>query len=240
MQTANDTMTAVRVWESGSGNDAGFKEMRYIPVIVLATVLFAIMPVCAEETHATGIKGEPNELWFISIDPVGNYYSGDTILIRGSTNIPATEKLLLEVYSSSYRHQPRNPFTEYGISRTVTLLPGRDGSANYWLAEITTTNWSGDEYLAAVSWRTYEDTRPEVYASQLFTILPADNRKTENSLAGIATLPVLSDQPDVHVTQTRTAIQAPAQPAALPGIIPPAAIGGIIATVGLKKIWRVK
>ena len=119
-------------------------------------------------------------------------------------------------------------------------MPGRDGTTNYWLAKITTTNWSEDEYLAAVSWRTSADTRPDIYASQLFDILSADNRKTDNSLAGITTFPIVPDQSDTQVTPTRTALHVPTKPTPLPGIIPPAAIGGIIATVGLKKIRRVK
>ena len=212
------------------------KLLLYIPVIVLAVGLFAVIPVCAKETTVAVSNENPHEFWFISIEPIGNHYSGDTILIRGSTNISTTQNLLVEVYSSSYRHQTRIPFTEYGASKTVPILPGRDDTTNHWLAEITTTNWSEGEYLVKVSLENSTDSRP--YATQLFDILPADSRSAENSLPGNATFPLLPVQVDTQVTPARTAV--PTQTAPLLGIIPLAAIGGVLIIAGLKKDWGLK
>ena len=124
-------------------------------------------------------------------------------------------------------------FAGYGASKIATLLPGNNGTTNRWSVEVTTTNRSEDEYLTAVSLETSMDTRPRVCASPLFNILPADNRPTENSLLGNATHPLLPVQADTQVTPARTAV--PAQTAPLPGIIPPAVIGGVLIIACMKK-----
>jgi WD40 repeat protein len=125
-----------------------------------------IIPVCADVS--------PGSTFFITIDPVGDHYSGDVVLIQGSTNLPVTEKLRVRVYSSS-QHTGRYKIF-YGISEAVPIVPGKNASENRWAVEVPTLNWSRDEYLVTAFPDTDNDTHTRGYAGEVFTIFGANER----------------------------------------------------------------
>jgi hypothetical protein len=55
----------------------------YVPVIVLAIALLAVLPVYAGEDQSTVSGNNTSESFFITLDPIGDHYSGETILMLG-------------------------------------------------------------------------------------------------------------------------------------------------------------
>ncbi len=59
--------------------------------------------------------------FFIRIDPVPNHRIGDRFAITGTTNLPAGEELLVQVYSSSFKPTMKSQSGEFsGASGTIT------------------------------------------------------------------------------------------------------------------------
>jgi hypothetical protein len=199
------------------------------PVIVLAMTYLVVFPVCADESHGAVSGENTSESFFITIDPTGDHYSGDTILLQGSTNLPATDKLLVKIYSSSYH--PGIHGVEYGISENVTILPGENGTTNRWSIEVMTDNWRQDEYLATVYPDTDIYTHDRGYAGGLFNLFAADKRPAENLTPVKTALPSISVQATTQVTPILTTTQ----PAPLSIINTLAAIGGLLMVAGMRK-----
>lgn len=201
-----------------------------VPVIVLAIALLAVLPACAYENQSTGSGNNTSESLFITLDPIGDHYSGDTILMQGLTNHPVTEKLLVQVYSSSYH--PGIQGTRYGISRTVAIMPGENGTTNRWSIEVNTTDWREDEYIATV----YPDT--DIYTHDhgidagLFYLFAADKRPAKTLTTAETTLPLLPVQETVPVTPPLT---NPTRTVSLSTMITLTAIGAILIISGIKK-----
>jgi uncharacterized secreted protein with C-terminal beta-propeller domain len=58
--------------------------------------------------------------YYITIDPVSDHYVGDRFTITGTTNIPADDELLVQVYSSSFRPTQKSQSGEFsGATGTV-------------------------------------------------------------------------------------------------------------------------
>lgn len=201
-----------------------------VPVIVLAIALLAVLPVCAGEDQRTMSGKNTSESLFITLEPIGDHYSGDTILMQGSTNHPVTDKLLVQVYSSSYH--PGIQYTRYGISRTVAIMPGGNGITNRWSIEVNTNDWRQDEYLATVNPDTDIYTHDNGLASGLFNLFAADKRPAETLTTAATALPLLPVQETVPVTPP---LAAPTRPVSLSIMVTLTAIGVMLMLSGIKK-----
>jgi len=207
-----------------------------VPVIVLAIALLAVLPVCADESHGTEYGKNTSESFFITLEPIGDHYSGDTILMRGSTNLPTTENLLVQVYSSSFHPGMRG--VSYGISQTVAIMPGGNGTTNGWSIEVNTSGWRQDEYLATVDPANDKHTHDRGYATGLFNLFSADKRPAENLTTVTTPPPSLPIQETISSTPAR--IVAPTQSAPFSAMITITAISGFMMIAGLKKERRLK
>jgi len=203
----------------------------YVPVIVLAIALLAVLPVCADESHGTESGKNTSESYFITIEPIGDHYSGDTILMQGSTNHPTMENLLVQVYTSSYH--PGIHGVSYGISQTVAIVPGGNGTTNRWSIEMNTSGWREDEYLATIYPATDVHTHDRGYAVGLFNLFSADKRPAENLTTITTSPPSLPLWETISLTPAR--IATPTQPAPLSAMITITAISGFMMIAGLKK-----
>ncbi|MCK9591636.1 MAG: hypothetical protein M0Q91_06480 [Methanoregula sp.] len=205
-------------------------KLLFILVILLVMALLGVLPVCADESQGTVPGQNPRDSFVIMIDPIGNHYSGDSVLIQGLTNIPFTENLRVEVYSSS-NHPGRNRVF-YGISQVVPVMPGENDSMNYWSIEVPTNNWSTDEYLATAFPDTDMETHDRGYAGEVFNLFAANERPAENITPAKTALPPLQVQAALQVTPVLT---APTQPAPLSLLVPLTAIGALLIVSGILK-----
>lgn len=199
-------------------------------VIVLAMALLVVSPVCADESPGMESGKNTSESFFITLDPIGDHYSGDTILMQGSTNIPVTDKLLVQIYTSSYH--PGIHGIEYGISRTVAIMPGGNGTTNRWSIEVNTNDWREDEYLATVYPDTDIYTHDHGYAVGLFNLFAADKRPAETLTTVATALPPLPVQETILVTPP---LIAPTRPVSLSTMVTLTAIGAMLIVSGIKK-----
>ena len=197
-----------------------------VPVFVLAMALFAVLPVCADDSQGTVPGENTRESFFITIDSIGDHYSGDTIPLRGTTNLPLTETLRVEVYSSSYHHNK----IFYGISRAVPLQPGKDTGVNFWSTNVETKNWSPDEYLVTAFPDSDTDTHNRGYAGEVYNLLAGDARLATDPLPTPPALPPVPMQSVAQVTPSQT---TPPQQAPHSVMITLTATGGVLILAGL-------
>ncbi|MDD3406447.1 MAG: hypothetical protein PHP13_00010 [Methanomicrobium sp.] len=87
---------------------------------------------------------------WILFTPEKTYYAGDVIMISGSTNIAAGEKLLYEVYSASFEPSQKSRSSEFsGASGYTEVWPS--SGENRWQFQIDTGNMNPDMYLVKIS-----------------------------------------------------------------------------------------
>jgi len=204
-----------------------------VPVFVLAMALFAVLPVCTDDSQGTVSGENTRESFFITIDSIGDHYAGDTIPLRGTTNLPLTETLRVEVYSSS-NHPGRNKVF-YGISRAVPLQPGKDAGVNFWSTNVETKNWSPDEYLVTAFPDSDTDTHNRGYAGEVYNLLAGDARPAADPLMAHPVLPPVSMQSVAQVTPSQT---TPPQQAPHSAMITLTATGGVLILAGLSRNRR--
>jgi uncharacterized secreted protein with C-terminal beta-propeller domain len=88
-----------------------------------ASTLFSVLDRSAgalPELAGAGSSPGSGDGYYITIDPVGDHYTGDRFTITGSTNIPADDEILVQVYSSSFRPTDKSQSGEFsGATGTV-------------------------------------------------------------------------------------------------------------------------
>ncbi|MBN2733384.1 MAG: hypothetical protein JXQ82_00795 [Methanomicrobiaceae archaeon] len=90
-----------------------------------------------------------SEPW-IRFTPEETYYSGDTILISGRTNIAAGEKLLYELYSASFAPTSKSSSSGFsGKSGYTEIIPAYPD--NTWEILIDTAGMIPDVYIFKIS-----------------------------------------------------------------------------------------
>jgi len=199
-----------------------------VPIIILVMALLVVLPVYADENQGAPSGKNTSESSFITMEPIADHYSGDTILLQGLTNLPTTDKLLVEIYSSSYH--PGIHGIEYGISQTVAIMPGGNGTTNRWSIEVTTIDWRQDEYLATVYPDTDIYTHEHGSAAGLFNLFA--KRPSETLTPVKTTLSSLSVQTTTQVTPIPA---ASTQPAPLSVMNTLAVIACVLMVAGMKK-----
>ncbi len=126
------------------------KRFILILVFIAATILLIVPIVNAENTSSgtnltnmapksTIYPAEP----FITIDPIGNHTIGDVFFINGTTNLPVSENLTLEIrdYAWTWRlHMKDEPNVPppgyYAYLPYVSIIPGITG-INQWSVNVT-------------------------------------------------------------------------------------------------------
>ena len=126
------------------------KRFILITVFFAAAILLIVPIVNAENTsigtnltnpapNSTVYPAEP----FITIDPIGNHSTGDVFFINGTTNLPVSENLILEIrdYAWTWRlHMKDEPNVPppgyYAYLPYVSIIPGITG-INQWSVNVT-------------------------------------------------------------------------------------------------------
>ena len=85
----------------------------------------------------------PDRCW-IMIDPISDHYVSDTVTITGITNIPESEKIIVEVLPSTFRPGYAPSVGGYAIIKT-------GANNNTWTFPINTSRFSPEEYSVKVS-----------------------------------------------------------------------------------------
>jgi hypothetical protein len=125
-------------------------------------------------TGLTLIVNEPE----IEIDPIPDHTVGDTVTIRGTTNLPAGAMATVQIYIGSYKcsrcqwviDDSVKPCCGLGFAREVTVMPGKDGS-NVWSLDVNT---SCHDFLGGMSYTVGCVGEGNVLAqnSSVFNLLP--------------------------------------------------------------------
>ena len=101
-----------------------------------------------DDTFATSsfIISPPNAF----IHPVGDHAVGENFTISGSTNLAVGDKLLVEVYSSSFQPTTKNQDSSFsGATGVVQVVPGIGG--NMWSFDVDAKDFKPDTYIVTVS-----------------------------------------------------------------------------------------
>jgi hypothetical protein len=90
-------------------------------------------------------------LW-ITIDPVSDHTIGDKFNITGTTNLPAGEKILVEIISSRYKPGSQCQCSDfgYGATGTIQITEGSNGM-NRWVFMVDTSYFKPDEMIVIVT-----------------------------------------------------------------------------------------
>ena len=101
------------------------------------------------------------------INTIGTHSVGDRFTISGNTNLAVDDKLLVEIYSSSFNPTSKQQSGEFsGIAGVVSVVPG-SGGYNQWSFDIDTSTFKPDEYLVQVS-----GLLVDVTGSATFNVIP--------------------------------------------------------------------
>jgi len=101
-----------------------------------------------DDTFATAsfIISPPNAF----IHPVGDHAVGENFTISGSTNLAVGDKLLVEVYSSSFQPTTKDQDSSFsGATGVVQVVPGIDG--NMWSFDVNAKDFKPDTYIVTVN-----------------------------------------------------------------------------------------
>ena len=162
--------------------------------IVLALL---VLICCVSLASAESVNVTPATSPFITIDPIGNHTIGDVFFINGTTNLPVSENLTIEILDWSwlltrhqkgeYMYQPPPGFYAYILN--ISISSDKTGT-NRWSANVTDIVKeleSREYYVAAYSPMNGSCNNPgclvpNAETPQLFTLLPANNRTTSTVL----------------------------------------------------------
>jgi len=103
-----------------------------------------------------GSQAPTGQAQFIRVDPIGDKNVGDAFTITGTTNLPAGNEVLFQVYAASFEPSATDPQAgaqsgEFsGATGTVTVMQGT-GDVNTWSADLDLTTFQPREYLVNVS-----------------------------------------------------------------------------------------
>jgi trimeric autotransporter adhesin len=136
----------------------------------------------------------------VMINPIGDHAVGDRFTISGSTNLAASNQLMVAITSSSFRPTGKNTGGEFsGTNGQVTVFPGT-GGMNRWSMDVDATAFKPDEYIVTVSGITND-----VTGSTTFNVVerPPTNPPTAAiTSAAPSLIPATTATPPVPVTTT--------------------------------------
>jgi hypothetical protein len=146
-----------------------------VPPAGFTTVpMTSALPVSASPVIATQALAQcpqENSTKFISISTITDHYLGEIVTFSGTTNLPAGEKIILGIVTTSFhscqktRYPCENPDTvnaiccNGGFNRTIAIMPGNCG-INSWSFTVNTSDydfWPDFYIVYATSGKTYEE-----------------------------------------------------------------------------------
>jgi hypothetical protein len=201
--------------------------MRVSGIFVLATffVVIAIAPIAIADNVTTSTTP------FVTIDPIGNHTIGDVFFINGTTNLPATQNLTMDIFLSEKFF--RSPEDLPHASSSIVEFPISPGSSgiNYWSVNVTDyfKNLTYGQYLIMVYSSVHFPCNtngcgvPKAYADSNFTLSQTNDSTTSTVLQTTITSTSSIQSATSEVTRLPTTPHSP-----LPVALPIAAFAGII------------
>ncbi len=176
--------------------------------------------ICCLAISMPATAADPN----VAFGQLGQYPTGSTVMINGTTNLAAGDHLVVDVYSSSFGPTPKaGNATFYGASGIVTVRQGP--GTNTWSFPVNTAGWPPDTYIVTVSGIEVETT-----ASTTFALVPPGTSTTGTTVPATTTpSPSSTTQPQSSQTTTPPVTSTP-------GFGLAACIGGIAAAGVLGRI----
>ena len=209
--------------------------------VLIAAVLVLTVPIASAEN----VNVTPVTTPFITIDPIGNHTIGDVFFINGTTNLPVSENLKMDIVNykdihSQMKDTPYIPPSGYipGIS-----ISSDENGINRWSTNVTDTfkELESGEYLVLVlppinhSCNTPGCRIPKASESQLFTLTPGNISTKSNILQNTfqshsPILPAISvTSPTPTISQTTSSIQlTPTHATSLSLLLSVTALMGIV------------
>jgi hypothetical protein len=169
---------------------------------------------------------------FITIDPIGNHTIGDMFFINGTTNLPITENLTINiayykwVIQSKMKTSPNSP--PPGESIILYTLPESSDTLgmNQWSAKIPDAINVSGEYLVFVlshvnyGCKTNGCSVPKVITEGNFTLLPQNNDKLSSNVQTSVLQTTFQTPSSIQPTTSQTIVPITTQSSPLPVALP--------------------
>jgi hypothetical protein len=120
----------------------------YKALFALVLTIFILLnnPVIAAGNISSVNSSSVNRT-FITIDPIGNHSVGETFAVEGTTNLPLTGNVSVDIRSSTInRTSNSRSFDSYTL---IPVMSGQNGT-NRWSTSVSTANWTPGKYLIGV------------------------------------------------------------------------------------------
>ncbi|MDD1718644.1 MAG: DUF3821 domain-containing protein [Methanoregulaceae archaeon] len=162
----------------------------------------------------------------ITIHPFGQVITGRPFSINGTTNLASGDRLLVQVYSSSFGPTPKSSGGGFsGISGTVVVQKG-PGDVNTWAFDTTAAGLPPDEYIVTIS-----GVEVSVSASTTLDIVPVPTPTPT---------PTPTPSPTANITTTVPTTIPTTTPTPAPGFDAGLAFAGILISLASIVLWKRK
>ena len=215
------------------------KRFIFFSVFIAAVIIILIVPTVSAEDipSVTDLNNYANNMSptstesstgpFITFDPIGNHTIGDVFFINGTTNLPVSENLTMEIvdfwwfFGRKTKSAPEHPGPDAYQSKSnipviseASATPGLNpwASRNRWFVNVTDIGkeLNGAVYLVEVFSPSHLpcDTpgcaNPDAFAFQVFALLPENNSTPSTTLQTIVQSPSLVQPTTSIVTVSPT------------------------------------
>jgi hypothetical protein len=227
--------------------------IRFEIFLVVVLLLIGCIPVVNAEkatsgTNLTNITANSTVYPakpFITIDPIGNHTIGDVFFINGTTNLPVSQNLTIDIVSYKYIMRPHmknelGPGPHSSAYMKGIPISSAFPGTNRWYANVTdiVKELESGDYLVQVDSQINESCNitgcriPDVSTTAVFTLLPANTNIKPTALQ--TTFQNSSTvQPQISATTVPHTTQSASLPLALPIVV-------FVVIVILKSIQKKK
>jgi hypothetical protein len=204
-------------------------------ILGLLAIVFVFL--CSVSVSAADNSSIADSDHYIKLDPIGNHTIGEVFFINGTTNLPVSENLTVNIALMDWIQRGNrektssggNPPGEGVTFRAISISPYLPGT-NQWSANITgTINVSGEYFLNVFSYVNYtcgyKCSVPEVDVYEHFFLLPENNSQFSHAITQIP--------PVILPSTSATLVPSPTQSTPLPLVLPIAAIATIVVLISV-------
>ena len=137
-------------------------------------LMFILLPVSADLQTLNS-----SEL-FITIDPIGNHTIGEVFFINGTTNLPISENLSINVFPALY-HPVSRGHEDLGFTNDRISIISQDNGIKHWSINVSEGHWANEVYIVTIGSKKF---RPDPPTIQFFTMSdpPSLNYFQNNSM----------------------------------------------------------
>lgn len=213
-------------------------------LIAAAIIVLLISMVSAQDntsassnsTNLTIPTSESTTKLFIDIDHIGDHTIGNIFFINGTTNLPVSEKLTVEILdyywlispkTKSISYQP--PSDRFIQISNISISPTINGK-NRWSVNVTDNikELKDSEYNVEVYSQIYESCSSsgclKIFNNQLFTLFPTNNSTTKSNVQ----LTTIQISPTIRPKTSAVIVHPTKQESPFPLALPIAILAAIV------------